>query len=360
MKVYLLPSDAHACGHNRLVWPANVLQQQGHDIVIIPPSKESGFLAKTEQMPDGSERIISLQIPEDADVMVFQRPAHPFQPQVINLLRQNGIAVVIDMDDDMSSIHPDNSAYHMYRHRSNTPYSWRHAADSCRLATYITTSTPQLQKVYAKHGRGQVIDNYVPATYLQYPRVDTGTFGWTGTVKSHPNDLQVTRPAVQQLIDAGWPFAIVGDQRGAKEALRLREDPPASGFVSLADWAKYIATTMDVGLIPLASTSFNASKSRLKGIEYWAVGVAWVASPRAEYRKLLKDAGAGALAETAKDWFREVDFLMKNEVARKEQIEAGFQYMQDQTYEQQAWRWWEAWETAYKIQRQSKISTKIS
>lgn len=351
MKVYVLPSDAHACGHNRMVWPSDVLQKHGYDITIIPPNKSSGFLAKTEQLPDGSERITSIQVPEDADVMVFQRPAHPYQPQMINILRANGVAVVIDMDDDMSSIHPDNAAYHTYRHRSNTPFSWRHATESCKLATYVTTSTAELQRVYAKHGRGQVIDNYVPEVYLQYPKMDNGTFGWTGTLKSHPNDLQVTRPAVRQLVDAGWPFAIVGDGRGAKGALGLEHDPLSTGFVPLTDWAQRIAETMDVGIIPLAATSFNASKSRLKGIENWAVGVAWVASPRAEYRKLVKDAGAGALADSPKDWVREVTRLMEDDVARKEQVEAGRAYMANQTYEQQAWRWMEAWETAYKIQK---------
>ena len=119
----------------------------------------------------------------------------------------------------------------------------------------------------------------------------------------------------------------------------------------LVEWAQRIAETMDVGIIPLAATAFNSSKSRLKGIENWAVGVAWVASPRAEYRKLVKDAGAGVLADTPKDWAREVKRLMEDEVARKEQVEAGRDYMRTQTYERQAWRWWEAWETALKIQR---------
>lgn len=351
MKVYVLPSDAHACGHNRMVWPADVLQKQGYDITIIPPNKNSGFLAKTEMGPDGQERIISIQVPEDADVMVFQRPAHPYQPQMIEILRRNGVAVVVDMDDDMSNIHPDNVAYHTYRHHSNTPFSWRYAEMSCKLATYVTTSTAQLQRVYAKHGRGQVIDNFVPEMYLRYPKMDTGTFGWTGTLKSHPNDLQVTRPAVRQLTDEGIPFMVVGDGRGVKNAMGLDRDPESTGFVPLVEWAQRIADNMDVCMIPLAPTAFNTSKSRLKGIEAWSVGVAWVASPRAEYRKLIKDAGAGTLADSPKEWYREIKRLMEDEVARKEQIDAGHQYMKDQTYEQQAWRWWEAWENAYKIQK---------
>ena len=45
MKVYVLPADPHGCGHYRLIWPSNVLQKAGHEIVIMPPSKDSGFMA---------------------------------------------------------------------------------------------------------------------------------------------------------------------------------------------------------------------------------------------------------------------------------------------------------------------------
>lgn len=319
----------------------------------MPPNKQSGFLAQTEaDYEGGPERLKSLQVPGDADVIVLQRPAHPLQPDMIDILRANKVAVVVDMDDDMSNIHPDNVAYHMYRHtNAATPFSWRHATESCKRATLVTTSTAELQRVYAKHGRGQVIDNFVPGAYLTMPKSPTGSFGWTGTLKSHPNDLQVTRPFVARLVDEGYMFTVVGDGRGIKGALGLKHDPFSSGFIGLMDWERTIAESMDVGIVPLAPTAFNSSKSRLKGIEFMAVGVPWVASPRAEYRKLQKDAGCGFLAEKPKDWYTMVKRLMDNDSLREEQAQAGIEYMKDQTYEQQAWRQWEAWERALTIQR---------
>jgi hypothetical protein len=118
----------------------------------MPPKRDSGFMAKIEQQPDGTEALTGLRIPADADVIVLQRPSHPLQPQMIQMIRSNGIAVVVDMDDDMSSIHPDNIAFHMYRPRSGTMFSWRHAIESCKVATLVTTSTHLLLKVDAKHG----------------------------------------------------------------------------------------------------------------------------------------------------------------------------------------------------------------
>lgn len=351
MKVYVIPADAHGCGHYRLIWPASALQKQGFDVTIIPPGPKSGFLANTQEGPNGEEALVSLNIPADADVLVLQRPAHPLQPQMIELLRQNGRAVVVDMDDDMSSIHPSNVAFQMYRPGNLGPFSHKHAAESCKRATLVTTSTAALAKTYGGHGRVQVIDNYVPAAVTRYDKMPTGGFGWAGTLLSHPNDPQVCGRAVQEVINAGYDFTVVGDGKGVKSALRLDNDPLATGTTTLVEWVRTIGESMDVGIIPLAPTSFNAAKSRLKGIESMATGVAWVASPRAEYRKLVKDSGCGLLADTPKEWVSQLKRLLTDEVFLKEQVEAGRAYMQDQTYEAQCYRHAEAWTKAYEMER---------
>lgn len=353
MKVYVLPADPHGCGHYRLIWPSNVLQKAGHEVAIMPPAKDSGFMANIETDDYGTQTLKGLRIPADADVIVLQRPSHPMQPDMIKLLRSNGVAVVVDMDDDMSSIHPDNIAFHMYRPSSGTIFSWKHAIECCKEATFVTTSTKALGKVYAKHGRWAVLDNYVPAAYLDFPKPEAGTFGWAGTTKSHPNDLQITTPAVPRLTATGYKFRVVGGKSSVKQALRLKEDPDCTGSIPLVDWVRTIGEELDVGMIPLAPTSFNTSKSRLKGIEYMAAGVPWVASPREEYRKLHRETGCGLLADTPKDWYSKLKLLLDNDVMRKEQTEAGREYMMGQTYQANAWRWWEAWTKALEIQRGS-------
>jgi len=255
------------------------------------------------------------------------------------------------MDDDMSTIHPDNSAFHMYRPRSNSPFSWRWAAESCKRATLVTCSTRALMKTYAKHGRGMVIDNYVPHAYLKFDKPPTGCFGWAGTTNSHPDDLQVTGRITQQLIDEGHQLRIVGGDKRVQAALKLKQEPEMTGSLTLADWALTIAQSMDVGMVPLSPSAFNQAKSRLKGIEMFAIGIPWVASPREEYRRLTKEAGCGLLADTPKQWYGQLKALLTDEVLRKEQAEAGRAYMQDQTYEANAWRWLEAWTRAYETER---------
>lgn len=351
MKVYVFPADAHGCGHYRLIWPASVLKDQGVDVVIMPPLKEAGFLVKTEVGDDDIERIIDVQIPPGADVVVLQRASHRRQHELITFLRAKGVAVVVDMDDDMSSIHPGNVAFNAYRHHSATDYSWKWATESCKVATLVTTSTSALQRVYAAHGRGMVLDNYVPAATLNYPKPETGCFGWAGTTLSHPNDLQVTGDVVRRMVTEGHQFRVVGGPSKVKESLRLPETPVNTGTVGLEVWIKTIAETMDVGMIPLAPTNFNTAKSRLKGIECMAAGVPWVASPRAEYRRLQKESGCGLLAETPKQWYAHLTRLLSDSCLRKEQVEAGREYMATQTYQAHAHLWAEAWTRALEIQR---------
>lgn len=316
----------------------------------MPPNEKSGFLASIGERHDGSQELTGVQVPADADVIVLQRPAHQLQPQMITMMRQNGIAVVVDMDDDMSTIHPDNVAFHMYRHRSSSPMSWKWAEESCRQATLVTSTTRALQRRYAAHGRGVVIENYIPEACLDYEKPITGCFGWAGTTKSHPNDLQVTGRVVQDLIDEGFPFRVVGGRSKVKECLRLTQAPEVTGSIELNKWVGTMALTYDVGMVPLAPTAFNASKSSLKGKEHMAVGIPFVYSPREEYRRLFKQSGCGLQAEKPKEWYTQLKRLMTDEVLWKEQSEAGKMYMQDQTYQKQAWRFLEAWTQAYEIQ----------
>lgn len=270
MKVCVMPADAAGCGFYRLTWAAEYLQNLGYNIEIQYPRqprqddsvKENGLEVhfRGNHLSDPGAEIIDVKIPNDADVLVMQRLSHNWHDRVIEILRSKGVAMVIDMDDDLSNIHPDNKAftnYHPKNHR--TPYSWKNVEQACKAATMVTVSTQQLMGVYARHGRGQVIDNYVPERYLRIKAEQDKVFGWPGTTDSHPNDLQVTGGVVQQLIEDGYDFRVIGPVTGAKGALRLKEQPPHTGVVQLVNWASEIAK-LQVMLAPLAPTAFNTGK----------------------------------------------------------------------------------------------------
>jgi glycosyltransferase involved in cell wall biosynthesis len=347
VRVYTYPADRYGCGFYRLMAPAVALRAQGHDVTIVMPDERTGDAAGLRGYQDEAGTIIDVSVPPDADVMVFQRITMLQLAAAIPIIRAKGVAVVVDMDDDLTAIDPRNVAFTSMHPRHGKPgHSWQAAALACRDATLVTVSTKGLLRTYAQHGRGVVVDNYVPAGYLDVEHHDSDLLGWPGTIHSHPGDLPALGASLARLLREGARFLNVGDGEGLRDALGLEQDPPATGFVPLERWPDEIAR-IGVGVAPLADTKFNRGKSRLKVLEMSACGVPWVASPRAEYTRMQQEAGVGLLADKPSDWYRKLSRLLVNPRQRADMSAAGREYAAGQTIEGNAWRWWEAWSLAY-------------
>ncbi len=304
--------------------------------------------------------MIDIKVPDDADVIVLQRLTHKYLVQAVDLIKAKGIAVVIDMDDDLSCIDPANPSFLYYHPRSNTEHSWHNATRACIDANFVTVSTPALLKTYAPHGRGVVIPNCVPRFFTRIPHDDTSDIGWAGSVHSHPNDLQVMGPTVQKLTNDGFPFKIVGGRQNLGTVFSTLADRlDATGIIDFQRWPLAV-NTLGVGLAPLADTKFNAAKSWLKPLEYAALGVASVSSPRVEYKRLHDQYGIGNLATTASQWYKIARDLARNPVRRIEEGQRDRQIVDDfLTFENNAWRWLEAWSAAETL-RTAKPGTAFS
>lgn len=349
MRVVVYSADSWGCGSFRMIWPGESLQRAGHDVSIVR--------AKDRQVRIHMRGEEVVKVETDADVVVFQRVTHSRLAQAIPVLRRQGVAVVVDVDDDLTSIHPSNPAWHGLHPRNEgqrlpggavSMNSWRNLNYACREATLVTVSTPALLPVYASHGRGVVLDNYLPASYDNIPHTDSDTIGWPASYHSHPNDPDAVGGAVARMVSDGAQFVIRGDPSGAGKAFGLPSDP--EGFpVPIQQWPNAVAD-IGIGIAPLADTKFNRSKSRLKPLEMCAVGVPWVASPRAEYQRLHK-LGAGILADRPRTWYRELNRLRQSESLRMELSEAGRAVAATQRLDDHSYRWAEAWQRALELQR---------
>lgn len=357
MIVYVFPADLHGCGHYRMIWPAAVLASQGHDVRIVSPKQRGSHL---QARTDANGRIVDVGYPPDADIIVLQRITHVHLIRAIELMRERGVAVVIDMDDDLAAIPTENPAFGAMHPKFGVSrdHSWLNTQRACEAASLVTVSTDALLARYAPHGRGRVLRNCVPAGYLEIPHEDSDVVGWGGSVHSHPNDLQVTGSALAQLTREGVKLRIVGPPEGVAAALRLDGD---DSFEStgprqlLGEWPAALAE-LGVGIAPLADTRFNVSKSWLKPLEKAAVGVPCVMSPRAEYARIC-DLGIGVLARKPKDWLREVRRLATDGVLRRELSARGREVAGMLTVEGNAWRWLEAWTDALAVERGPNASS---
>jgi glycosyl transferase family 1 len=370
VKVYVLPADDWGCGSYRLIWPAQAAAEVEHslDVTILPPGSRN-LGGKFD--PD-TGRVLNIdKYPQDADVFVLQRPTSYFQPQVIQMMMDRGIAVVVDMDDDLSHVHPSNPAFaqmapkvvhpsHRHlppveRHKTDGKvpnlHSHLNAVEACRLATMVTVTTEQLASSYGAHGRVRILPNRVPRAYLETPHEDSDLIGWGGSMHSHPHDLQQVGPSIAQLVSQGARFETVGNPAGVGRALGLREDPTSPGDVQFHEWMPSIAR-FGIGLAPLALTRFNHAKSWLKPLEYAAAGVPAVISPTADYLAWAGVApGACEVARKPREWEGILKALVRDSGRRLEMSEAGRAAAARHAIEDHAWRWAEAWVEAVRLQR---------
>jgi hypothetical protein len=332
-----------------MIWPGESLKRAGHDVHVVRTEDRS------VRVHMSGEEVVKVET--DADVVVFQRITHSRLAQAVAVLRRQGVAVVVDVDDDLTAIHPANPAWAGLHPRSEgkklvggtvSMNSWRNLNAACRAATLVTVSTPALLPVYAAHGRGAVLDNYLPAAYDNLTHTDSDIIGWPASYHSHPNDPDAVGGAIARLVSEGAQFVTRGNPEGSGVAFGLGADPEGHG-VPISQWPSAVAE-LGIGIAPLADTKFNRSKSRLKPLEMCAAGVPWVASPRAEYSK-LHALGAGLLADRPRTWYRALKQLRESEAMRLELSEAGRAVAATQRLDDHSWRWMDAWERALQLQR---------
>lgn len=339
----------------RIILAANVLAAAGHDIHVVPP-KNKNALRGVPDPRNGS--IYDVHIPAGADVIVLQRVTHAATVEAIHKFREKGVAVVVDVDDDLDRIDPRNPAWAMLHPSSGTGQSWVTAEAACAAATVVTVSTPALLDKYAPRGNGIVIPNYVPADpFLVLPRFDSPVFGWGGSLHSHPGDLQVMGDAPARLMREGHQFRVVGSGDGIREALRLPWEPDKTGNMPIDRWADGLST-LGVGVTPLADTIFNRGKSWLKMIEKAAAGVPVVFSPMPAYSALHKDSGGriGIPAKNPREFYRLLKRLMDDEWYRRELSQAHREAAAEYTVDAHAWRWMDAWTHAFTLERKASAA----
>ena len=211
----------------------------------------------------GTTEISRLLDPPDADVVVLQRPLRHQTYLTIRGLQQHGIKVVVELDDDFQAVQLTNAAYKESSPLLSPEKNWEWLKKSCEIADWVTVTTPAVAARYAPHGRVTVLPNYVPASYLSIERVPhAGTWvGWSGSVRTHPGDLELTQGQVSRAItDAGAYLHAIGTGEGVRDRLGHSGPMSQTGWVSLADYPEFVVD-LDVGIVPLKLNRFNAGRA---------------------------------------------------------------------------------------------------
>jgi glycosyltransferase involved in cell wall biosynthesis len=352
MKVLLLIADQGGCAFYRMKEPARVARLLGVDVEIddhIDVDAETDPLTKVVKVKE---------VKTDADLIVIQRPLNNAFTSMIEQAKRQGIATAVELDDDFEMLHRSNMAYESTFNTKGYGPNWLKAAASA--ADLFITSTPALAR-YASHDRVEVLRNCVPASIFEYTPAyererdsDVPVVGWTGTIQTHPTDLQETKGALRDIPE--HHLHTIGDGTGVLRALQLPPEHPYTydEWLPLENYHDAIAQ-MDIGIVPLEISPFNQAKSALKGLEMAALGVPFVASPTREYERLALY-GVGTTAKGPSAWTKQLTRLIERP---KERVRLAKQYREtvynEMVYERNAHGWIRAWEKAIK-HRKSYLS----
>jgi hypothetical protein len=293
----------------------------------------------------------------EADVVVLQLPKTRASLGMVRALQAQGVAVVVELDDLLSGIAYGHMGYRALKGANVDKW-----ARACALeADFVTVSSPLLLAEYAPHGRGMVVPNAMPRRLVELPPAyerepDVVTVGWTGSVGSHPYDLQVMESGLQRALDehpGRSRFAVIGQAADAKQRLFLKEEPlQVSWIQGVDDYVASIGDVLDIGVAPLRIDRFNTAKSWLKVMEYSGRGVYSVRSPSAEYERL----GLGMRAKRPRDWatylsrgIGDADFRRETAAAARDEVLA--KHLTEHTAELWATAWRRAAENRVLSQR---------
>lgn len=266
------------------------------------------------------------QIHFDCAVLFIQRYMDDWLPDAISVARQNGQIVVNDVDDWFWGLHPDNQASRVVKPEVDPRNNIDHYRASLQASTIVTTSTPFLANAISEWGvNTTVIPNGVTSWHFRPRNHRPGKpiVGWCGSTAHRSADLEVVAAALQSMVNK-VTFHHTGEHDhhpsfASKTGLPTR----AVSTLPMLPPSEYpFGFVFDIGIVPLNDIQFNVAKSWIKGIEYAAAGIPFVASHLGEYRRLYNKYGIGRTASTTEEWVEHLTELGDHQVRASEAARA--------------------------------------
>jgi glycosyltransferase involved in cell wall biosynthesis len=304
----------------RSIVPMQALAQRGHTI----------HLEERDEIRD-VEGLLA------CDAVHFTRLYEPAAVRLARRLREAGVAVIYDNDDDVSATHVGHEYDQLRRQQILSGIT-----AMVRLAHVVTTPSASIAARYRELGAEdvRVLPNCLPPIFTCQggipPRREV-ILGWLAAGE-HKADLQALglKETLEGLLEAHPQLQVLGI--GLPLGLRSdRYDPwPITAYGRLPE----LMSWFDVGIAPLIDTPFNRARSNVKLKEYAALGVPWLASPIGPYAEMGPEQGGRLVPDDR--WAEEIEALILDAQERRRLAQRGRAWVRGEYIEAHV----EAWESA--------------
>lgn len=335
------PLQPNGCAWYRCVLPSKELKNIGWQTGVGIPgwNDEHGF---------------GLLIPDDKaihgwDIIVFKLIMLDSIASRMEDAKKLGQKIVVDIDDWFEGLQETNLAYKMTDPAKNEKNNREHYMYIIDNADAIITSTPFLYDFYKNTKKKDNV--FMVRNGIDLPRwrqrKDHSRWlpvvGWVGATPWRSMDLETMQPWFTQFMEANRlefhhsghikNANVAADQLGLTANVKVSTEPmqPILSYPNLF-------RKIDIGMVPLNNVEFNHAKSAIKGLEYSAAGVPWIASYSPEYEFAEKQ-GIGRVAHNEREWIGHLEELLDPKV-RKEDAERNIEGIKKyQTMEVRGQEW---------------------
>lgn len=266
---------------------------------------------------------------EYVDIIFMHRLMHNGLAENILRGRAAGQIIINDIDDWYWGLDPKNHAFKATDPKHNKQenrYNYRQILHNSDL---VIASTPYLADRLLEcrlSAALTVVKNTVDLSrFTPKKHVDDGlpTLGWVGSTAHRSGDLETLRGVVAPLVHEGrvqLQHSGHVDQEGYDafaEAIGIDDSLVKKlPMVPHQEYANIL--TMDIGMVPLRHTPFNQAKSDIKGLEYAAAGIPFVAQKIDSYVDLKNTLGVGRIAKNGADWRKHITALCDANLRQEE------------------------------------------
>ena len=276
----------------------------------------------------GHDTSASQQLPEDwreqgYDVVVGCRIAKPGVSKTWREMRDCGIRLVLDLDDDYFHLDSTNPGTRIW---SDTTLR-QGLISNMRVAHTVTCCSEPLAAVLRDyHEDVRVVPNGLPAQYLGEPRdynPELLSVGWAGTPSTvHELSVPGVVRALNRIADYGRPGGVVVRLIGVDSATAVRRGLQggrlgALGFVQDVGHYLQAVAAFDVWVAPYRDTAFNRAKFATKWLESSMLGIPLIASDIEPYRRVIRHGENGFLVRRDHEWGRYLKLLVDDPELRQ-------------------------------------------
>lgn len=349
-------------GYYRAHGPAIALRARGYTVDVL--GKELEEKIDANNVFESYKEFLSKY-----DLVVIKQADTSNVAKLIGACKEIKLPVVMDLDDLITELDPDNPATAKGYEEGGTKQAF--AIASMTMCDALFVSTQPLADEYKKFLKIRyqmelpifVLPNCCdPSLWTKQKKSadDTIVIGWQGSV-THDNDLKIALPAIKKIMKKNENVALSLTGGITTEAYeKLIEKPFGKelskrvmilrGTPSYNSFPGYMSKhTWDIGMIPLRDSKFSRGKSHIKWLENSLLGVPSIVSDVMPYNEVVEDGKTGILCKD-NEWQDKLEMLIADADKRKYIArDSRSLVMSNWKYSDHIYKWEEAFSSVIKM-----------